>query len=369
MKKTVFAVASVECVWPQLLCFTYSQITVAYVTATTSAVITAIGLKNFLAKVLVCFLVTFVTPCVYALWNEGKCDILFVLLQRASPLMQRFVPFAAVAAANMVNIPLTRQRYTSFRFANTALWLCCSPCCATEFSPPSPNPTFCPDVCALFSAVNWRLELHALMCPAIGLWTRGCVVWHKFLRHHRITRASCSRSDWMSPHRKPGLMCLSTQDKKNFNAVKRHSFKKEIYTRTSAFRYPFDWIVLLIVSLNTRCLVLHDSHLSLTVRCCERDFAGGVFENSHSHAGNEWVLVLVHFIFDDTRERERLLFKELLSMCYSSLQHWCHSWWRLWRRRPGSKGCLAFTCCSRRWCWVFCECSVSFCGVLVHTLL
>lgn len=58
---------------------TLSQIGVAYVSATTSAIITAIGLKQFLAK-------------------------------RASSLMQRFVPFAAVAAANCVNVPLMRQR-------------------------------------------------------------------------------------------------------------------------------------------------------------------------------------------------------------------------------------------------------------------
>ncbi|XP_014672932.1 PREDICTED: sideroflexin-2-like [Priapulus caudatus] len=57
---------------------TPKRIAIAYVTATTSAVLTAIGLKNVLAK-------------------------------RASPLMQRFVPFAAVAAANCVNIPLMRQ--------------------------------------------------------------------------------------------------------------------------------------------------------------------------------------------------------------------------------------------------------------------
>lgn len=31
-------------------------------------------------------------------------------LQRASPILQRFVPFAAVCASNMVNIPLMRQR-------------------------------------------------------------------------------------------------------------------------------------------------------------------------------------------------------------------------------------------------------------------
>lgn len=57
---------------------TPQRIGVAYVSATGSALITALGLKSYLAK-------------------------------RASPLMQRFVPFAAVAAANMVNIPLMRQ--------------------------------------------------------------------------------------------------------------------------------------------------------------------------------------------------------------------------------------------------------------------
>ncbi|CAG5120088.1 unnamed protein product, partial [Candidula unifasciata] len=50
----------------------------AYVSATGSALVVALGLKRVLAK-------------------------------RSSPLMQRFVPFAAVAAANAVNIPLMRQ--------------------------------------------------------------------------------------------------------------------------------------------------------------------------------------------------------------------------------------------------------------------
>lgn len=57
---------------------TTKQMAVAYVSATSCALVTALGLKATLAK-------------------------------KASPLMQRFVPFAAVAAANMVNIPLTRQ--------------------------------------------------------------------------------------------------------------------------------------------------------------------------------------------------------------------------------------------------------------------
>lgn len=57
---------------------TPKRIGIAYVSATGSALVTALGLKAYLAT-------------------------------RASPLMQRFVPFAAVAAANMVNIPLMRQ--------------------------------------------------------------------------------------------------------------------------------------------------------------------------------------------------------------------------------------------------------------------
>ncbi|EDW79137.1 sideroflexin-2 [Drosophila tropicalis] len=55
-----------------------TQLGVAYVSATTSALIAAIGCKNY--------------------WSK-----------KATPLFQRFVPFAAVAAANCVNIPLMRQ--------------------------------------------------------------------------------------------------------------------------------------------------------------------------------------------------------------------------------------------------------------------
>lgn len=55
-----------------------TQLGIAYTSATFSALFTAIGLKK-------------------------------VLQQRASPMMQRFVPFAAVASANCVNIPLMRQ--------------------------------------------------------------------------------------------------------------------------------------------------------------------------------------------------------------------------------------------------------------------
>ncbi|KAG5316073.1 SFXN2 protein, partial [Pseudoatta argentina] len=57
---------------------TTTQLGVAYVSATIAAMITAIGCKSY--------------------WEK-----------RASPLMARYVPFAAVAAANCANIPLMRQ--------------------------------------------------------------------------------------------------------------------------------------------------------------------------------------------------------------------------------------------------------------------
>ncbi|GAB0099696.1 Sideroflexin-2 [Sergentomyia squamirostris] len=57
---------------------TVNQMLVAYVTATTSALVTAIGCKS--------------------MWQKS-----------AGPFVQRYVPFAAVAAANCVNIPLMRQ--------------------------------------------------------------------------------------------------------------------------------------------------------------------------------------------------------------------------------------------------------------------
>ena len=58
-----------------------SQLATAYFSATFSALGTAVGLKAALAK-------------------------------SSSPLLKRFVPFAAVAAANCVNIPLMRRSVT-----------------------------------------------------------------------------------------------------------------------------------------------------------------------------------------------------------------------------------------------------------------
>lgn len=57
---------------------TTTQLGIAYFSATTSALVAALGCKKYLAT-------------------------------RASPLLQRYVPFIAVASANCVNIPLMRQ--------------------------------------------------------------------------------------------------------------------------------------------------------------------------------------------------------------------------------------------------------------------
>ncbi|XP_014813535.1 PREDICTED: sideroflexin-2 isoform X1 [Calidris pugnax] len=80
------------------------QIGVAYITATGTALATAVGL-NLYTKV-------------RGSWGwvrqlASSCPPTLMpacLLQRAPPLLARWVPFAAVAAANCVNIPMMRQQ-------------------------------------------------------------------------------------------------------------------------------------------------------------------------------------------------------------------------------------------------------------------
>ncbi|NWQ72772.1 SFXN2 protein, partial [Columbina picui] len=79
------------------------QIGVAYVTATSTALATAVGL-NLYTKV--CQEGNgWVAACIPPPTLMAAC-----LLQRAPPLLARWVPFAAVAAANCVNIPMMRQQ-------------------------------------------------------------------------------------------------------------------------------------------------------------------------------------------------------------------------------------------------------------------
>lgn len=93
----------------------HSQLGAAYASATTGAVVTALGLKS-VAKVFPVARVNLKKK------KTGVCvtaDILFfcrvsstlVFLQHLPPIVSRFVPFAAVAAANCINIPFMRQRW------------------------------------------------------------------------------------------------------------------------------------------------------------------------------------------------------------------------------------------------------------------
>lgn len=102
-----------------LISFCSRQLCTGYAFATTGAVAVALGL-NHLTKA------RFMCTCIYEqywwqywllllishdIWFNSCCDIIFIVLfsQSAPPLIGRYVPFAAVAAANCVNIPLMRQ--------------------------------------------------------------------------------------------------------------------------------------------------------------------------------------------------------------------------------------------------------------------
>ena len=78
------------------------QIVVPYLAATGAATVTALTLNQVVAKVNPILILKAAIP--------NTVDTNALLLQRAPPLIGRFVPFAAVAAANAINIPLMRQR-------------------------------------------------------------------------------------------------------------------------------------------------------------------------------------------------------------------------------------------------------------------
>lgn len=76
-----------------------NQLGVAYVTATSSALVAALGCKSYWQK----HASPFMQVNEFIFFFYVKNSIKYILLQR-------YVPFAAVAAANCINIPLMRQQ-------------------------------------------------------------------------------------------------------------------------------------------------------------------------------------------------------------------------------------------------------------------
>ena len=77
----------------------------AYVSATSSALIVSLSLKKYLARV---FLINITS--LFSHLSPARCHTAASFPQVATPLVLRYVPFAAVASANIVNIPFMRQR-------------------------------------------------------------------------------------------------------------------------------------------------------------------------------------------------------------------------------------------------------------------
>lgn len=87
-----------------------SQLGTAYLSATGGAVVTALGLKS-LTKVRVFQVFGDSQLCPQSL--SVTCSLL--PSQHLPAIIGRYVPFAAVAAANCINIPLMRQRWVPSR--------------------------------------------------------------------------------------------------------------------------------------------------------------------------------------------------------------------------------------------------------------
>uniref|UniRef100_G3NFB7 Sidoreflexin n=1 Tax=Gasterosteus aculeatus aculeatus TaxID=481459 RepID=G3NFB7_GASAC len=79
---------------------TPKQIGVAYVTATSTALATAVGLNLYTKSVQRHLLET----------SSMMENVELCWMQKAPPLVARWVPFAAVASANCVNVPMMRQQ-------------------------------------------------------------------------------------------------------------------------------------------------------------------------------------------------------------------------------------------------------------------
>lgn len=79
---------------------TVNQLGVAYASATTSALIAAIGFKSYWQKN--------AGPFIQVLYYNSRGYLIYIEFNTLI-YSQRYVPFAAVAAANCVNVPLMRQ--------------------------------------------------------------------------------------------------------------------------------------------------------------------------------------------------------------------------------------------------------------------